>query len=68
MLKPESNRHSEDKKGALAKESELKDKIKQKQEAFAELKKEALKVLTDFWILLFSESQSVDCFSDYFWG
>lgn len=51
MLKPESNRHSEDKKGALAKESELKDKIKQKQEAFAELKKEALKVLTDFWLL-----------------
>lgn len=33
------------------KESLLKDKIKQKKQAFAELKKEALKVLTDFWMI-----------------
>lgn len=49
MAKFDSNRHSEDKKKSMIKENELKDKIKQKQEAFAELKKEALKVLTDFW-------------------
>lgn len=42
-----SNSDSEEKK-SLMKESLLKDKIKQKKQAFAQLKKEALKVLTDF--------------------
>lgn len=38
------------------KESLLKDKIQQKKQAFAELKKEALKVLTDFWMIFFYQA------------